>query len=148
MAGLKIAFVTGAIAVSTTAATVLMITAGSGAGLALKNISIAVNGTSPTEGKLLVEVVRKFTAGTGVGTTLTPLKVSGHAGTIQATAKHTFTTEPTTAGGTIVVFSTLVHPQGNYQIPVDILVDAGETVAIRVTSPTGKSVYVTVAAEE
>lgn len=147
MAGLKVAFVTGAVPVTVTAATVLMITAGANAGLALKNFIIGVDGTSPTEGKLQVEIVRKFTAGTGTGTTITPVKVSGHAGTIQATAKKAFSAEPTT-GSAVVVWDNNVHPQGNLAIPIDILVDAGETVAFRVTSPTGKNIRLTVNAEE
>ena len=148
MAGLKVAFVTGAVAVTTTPATVLMITAGANAGLQLKNMIIGVDGTSPTEGKLQVEIVRKFTAGTGTGTTITPQKVSGHSGSIQATAKKAFSVEPTSGGSTVVVWDNNVHPQGNIAIPLDILVDAGETVGFRVTSPTGKNVRLTVNAEE
>lgn len=147
MAGLKVAVRTGNVAVSNTPKTVLMITAGSGVGLSLKNWSIGVDGTSPTEGKLTVEIVRKFTAGTGTGTTNNPQKVSGHGGSVQCTAKDNYTVEPTT-GSSYVMFSTLVHPQGNYQVPCDILVDAGETIAFRVTSPTAKNVQVSVLAEE
>ncbi len=148
MAGLKVGFVTGAVAVTTTPKTVLMITAGANAGLLLKNFIIGVDGTSPTEGKLQVEILRKFTAATGTGTSITPLKLSGHAGTVQAIASKAYSVEPTSTGSTVVVWDNNVHPQGNLAIPLDLLVDAGETVGFRVTSPTGKNIRLTVNAEE
>ncbi|MGH7243617.1 MAG: hypothetical protein ACREJD_09395 [Phycisphaerales bacterium] len=140
MAGLKVAVVTAAVAITNADKTVVMVTAGAAAGARLNNFSIAFNGTSPTEGKVTVEIVRKFTAGTGTaGSSVTPRKISGHAGAVQLTASQNYSAEPTT-GASYVAWSTLVHPQGNYQVPMDILVDPGETIAVRCNSPTAKSV--------
>lgn len=149
MAGLKLAVVTGLVAVSNTPKTVYMATAGANAGLRLKQWSLAVDGTSPTEGKLTFEIVRKFTAGTGTSsTTNNPVRVHGHSGSPQATGKENYSAEPTSGGSTVVVYNTLIHPQGNAFVPCDILVDPGETIGFRITSPTAKGVRLSLEFEE
>lgn len=111
---------------SATTKTILQITAPANTGLRVTRASISFDGTSPTAAKALVELVKGATGGTG--TNLTTLKLQGHTGSVQATAKENFTVEPT--GGS-VAFTEQVHTQSGYTAPEEIILNPGETLAFR-----------------
>lgn len=115
---------------SATTKTILQITAPASTGIRVTRASISFDGTSPTAGKALVELVKGATSGTG--TNLTPLKVHGHTGSVQSTAKENFSGEP--SGGS-VAFSELVHTQSGYTAPEEIVLNPGETLAFRTNVP-------------
>lgn len=131
MSGLKATAVSSAVGTgAATTKTILQITAPANQGLEVLRSSISFNGTSPTAGKALVEIVKGTTGGTG--TNLPPAKLHGHTGSVQATAKENFTAEPT--GGT-VIFTEQVHPQSGYTAPELIILNPGETLAFRTNVP-------------
>lgn len=114
---------------SSGAKTILQISAPANQGVRVKRVSVSFEGTSPTAGKIKVEVLKGATGGTG--TNLTTQKKHGHGGSVQTTAKENFSGEPT--GGT-VLFTESVHPQGGYTAPEEFLI-VNETLGIRVTAP-------------
>lgn len=97
----------------------------------VRRASISFDGNSPTANKILVQIVRSATSGTG--TSRAPTKVNASdAETLQSTGRENFSGEPT---GGVVVFEELVHPQGGYTAPEQIKVRAGETLGFVVNAP-------------
>lgn len=91
-----------------TAKTVLQIVAPANQRLLVRRFHVSFQGVANSDKPVLVEVVRQSTAGTMSALTLT----KGHDGddeTLQATAQHTATVEPTTGD---VLWRDVVHPQG------------------------------------
>lgn len=123
-----------AVATGTTAKTIAQIKAPSTHGICVKNWGVSFDGTSPTEAKVKVELVKGATSGTG--STNNPVKTHGHTGSIAATGKDNFSGEPT--GGTVVA-THYVHPQGNYQINDEIVLNPDETLGIRTTTTSSRS---------
>lgn len=109
--------------------TVLMLSAGSTVGVDVPRNSISFDGTSPTAGKVTVELVKGATGGTG--SSVTPQKVTG-AGSVLLTARDNFSAEP--SGGTIIA-TELVHPQSGYTMPELVDLDPSDTISIRCTAP-------------
>lgn len=135
MAGLKGRIGANAVATGTSTKTLLELSAPAGAGVRVKSFTCSFDGTSPTEAKPRVELLKGGT--TGTGTSATPAKVSGHTGSITATGKSDNTVEP--SGGT-VIFRSRVHPQGGFiDFPVDILLNPGEMLALRTTATVSRN---------
>lgn len=134
MAGQHARAVTANIATGTSAKTLLQLVAAANHGVKVTGWGISFKGTSVTAEPILVELVRQTTAGTM--STLTPVKSNDSNGdTLDTTAQHTATAEPTT---TDVLRSVYVHPQGNFAehfpFGAEVLVGAGDRVGLRVTA--------------
>lgn len=118
------------ISTTTSAKTILQLTASANIAAVVKRLQIAFAGTNPTADKIRVRILRSATGGSA--TSRTPAKLNASdSETLQATGKENFTAEPT--GGTSI-FDTYVHPQGSYEVPRAIKVKAGETLGIEVTA--------------
>jgi hypothetical protein len=132
MAGTRGTLTTSAaISTGTTTKTILQHTSPASVATVVKRASISFDGNSPTANKILVQLVRSATGGTG--TSRNPVKVNASdSETIQSTGRENFSSEP--SGGT-VVFEELVHPQGGYTAPEEIKVKAGETLGFVVLAP-------------
>ena len=132
MAGTKGTLTTSAaLTTGTTTKTILQHASPASVATVVKRASISFDGNSPTANKILVQLVRSATGGTG--TSRSPAKVNASdSETIQSTGKENFSGEP--SGGT-VVFEELVHPQGGYTAPEEIKVKAGETLGFVVLAP-------------
>lgn len=115
-----------------TTKTILLIKAPANTGIRIRSWEISFDGTSPTAGKALVQLVKNTTSGTGTGTTLTPVKLAGHTGSVQATAKENYSAEP--SGGT-VIRSVLVHTQMSYASPEDLVLNPGEELSLVTNVP-------------
>ena len=145
MAGLICAAVSSSIGTgSATTKTLLQITAPANTGIRVTRVSVSFDGTSPTAGKAYCELVRGATSGTG--TSLTPVKLHGHTGSVQSTAKENFTSEP--SGGSSAGLAELVHTQAGYTSPEDILLNPGETLSVRTNVPAAVNARVRMRWEE
>lgn len=148
MAGNRFRGVTGQIATGTSAKTLLQVVAASNHKVLIDEISISFNGVSNTAEPIKVDILRQTTAGTMSALTL--VKDPDDWGeTIQTTAQHTSTSEPT-AGD--VLLSEHVHPQQGYtwQAPFGraIAIGGGDRLGIRVTAAASVSAITRVAGEE
>lgn len=124
---------TAAVACTTTAATKLQIVAAANHRVKVPRISASFSGIVATDEPILVSIYKQTTAGTM--TSLTPSKDNASDDeTLQTTAQHTATVEPTT---TDLLDSKLVHPQGRadfgpFTIPgggrIGVVVDAPNNV--------------------
>lgn len=136
MAGVRGTATTGAVALAAaTAKTVNQLVAAANHRVGVKGFSVAFDGASPTAVPVKVELVRQSTAGTS--SALTPVKKNeADDETLQTTARHTATVEPTTSD---VVETIYVHPQGNfkqyYPLGEEVWVMGGNRLGIRVTAP-------------
>lgn len=140
MAGILVGATTAEIALTAaTAKTVLQVVAPANQRLELKRWGVFFDGTSPTNEPVQVRLLRQTTAGTM--TALTPVMLAAGSETVQSTAQHTATAEPT-AGNTLDVAE--VHPQSGYEvvIPFDqaIEVPGGGRLAIECTAPAAVNV--------
>lgn len=117
MAGILCVAQTDEIALAAaTAKTLVQIVAPTNQRMIVKSFGIAFDGTSSTAEPVKWRVLRQTTAGTM--SSLTPVKLSAGSETVQSTAQHTATAEPT-AGD--VLDSGECHPQGFYEkvVPTD-----------------------------
>lgn len=137
MAGLLCAATTTEIALAAaTAKTVLQIVAPTNQRVLVKRLGLFFDGVSVTGEPVQVRVLRQTTAGTM--SALTPVKVrpGGAAETIQSTAQHTATVEPT-AGDVLDVFE--IHPQSGFDgwLPLTGEIDmaGGTRLGIECTAP-------------
>ncbi len=141
---------TGAIALTAaTARTVLQLIAASNHRATLKELSVSFDGVSNTATPVVVRLLRQTTAGTG-GTSLTLTKGNpGDDETIQTTANHSLTAEPT-AGDLIETY--YIHPQGgrDWQAPFaePTTIPGGTRLGIEITAPAGVNVRVVAKGEE
>ena len=133
MSGLQATATTSSVGTgAATTKTVYLVKAPANTGIHVRMFEISFDGTSPTAGKALVQLVKNTTGGTGTGTNMTPVKISGHTGSVQATAKENYTVEP--SGGT-VIRAYLVHTQSAFTSPEDIVLDPGEELSLRTNVP-------------
>lgn len=135
MSGVFFAATTAEIALSAaTAKTVLQVIAPTNQRVRVRRYSVAFDGTSATAEPVQVRVLRQTSAGTM--TSLTPVKLSAGSETLQSTAQHTATAEPT-AGDVLDAFE--VHPQSGFDVvlPADmpIEVPGGGRIGIECTAP-------------
>lgn len=149
MAGLDFIARQGEIAlVATTARTVLQVVAPANQRVKIKEWGVFFDGTSVTAESVVIQIVKQTDAGTM--SALTPVKRdSSIPGTIQSTAQHTATVEPTT---TDIVDEIEVHPQQGYEkiFPLggELWIPAGERRAIRCNAPANVNVNTKLVCEE
>lgn len=137
MAGVAWKAVTAQVATGTSAKTILQVKALSNHRIHVKEWGISFEGTSNSAAPIQVRLLRQTSAGTMTSLTV----VKGNAGddeTLQVTAQHTATVEPSPSD---VIDSVLVHPQTGYtwQAPYgeEIPVVGGGYLGIEVTAPAG-----------
>ena len=131
-----------------TAKTVIQLVAASNHPVKLLGWGVFFDGTSSTAEPVVVELLRQTTAGTM--TSLTPVKVDpGRDETLQTTAQHTATAEPT-AGD--VLARRNVHPQSGYEVMYpfgqEMIIPGGGRIGIRCTAPAGVNVAAEMRFEE
>ncbi len=148
MAGLDCVAQTAEIALTAaTAKTVLQLVAPANQRLKIKGWGVFFDGVSASAEPVQCRLLRQTTAGTM--TSLTPVKLCAGSETVQATAQHTATVEPT-AGD--VLDPVEVHPQAGYekQIPPDMKMEVpgGGRVGIECTAPAGVNVRAKIFFEE
>lgn len=132
MAGINATLTTSAaISTGTSNKTILALTAPANTPVVVRRTSISFDGNSPTANKILVQVLRTASGGSG-STSRSPTKINASdSESPQASGAEGFSSPHS---GT-VVFEELVHPQGGYTAPETIKIKAGETLAINVTAP-------------
>jgi hypothetical protein len=148
MAGCRFKGTISGVSTGTSLKTVMQIIAASNHAVMLSEISVSFQGTSNTAAPILVKVTRQTDAGTATGLTLVK-DPDDWDETIQTTASHTATAEPT-AGSTIM--EEYVHPQTGYtwQAPFGgaIKIGGGDRLGITVTAGASISCAVRVVGEE
>lgn len=144
MAGVRFAQNSASVSTSTSAKTIAQVTAPANTGLIVDEIDVSFDGTSSTGPKVLVEILRSMTSGTG--TTNNPVKTNVcDDETLQCTGKDNFTVEP--SGGT-VIDQQLVHPQAGASFRRRYRVKGGETLSIRTTVSTAVNARSRIGGEE
>lgn len=131
-----------------TTKTVIQLVAASNHRVALLRWSVWFDGTSASAEPVQVELLRQTTAGTM--SSLTPVKVDDSlAETLQTTAQHTATAEPT--AGDILACKE-VHPQTGYEVlyPLmqEMIIGGGDRLGIRCTAPDAVNVRAEMVFEE
>jgi len=148
MAGVGFIAKTAEIATGVALKTLLQVVAAANHAVLVKEWSISFKGVSTTGTPILVEFLRQTTAGTM--TALTLVKDPDDTDeTLQATAQHTATVEPT-AGD--VLDTKLVHPQTGYtwQAPFGGMkkIGGGDRMALRVTADASINAVASMVCEE
>lgn len=130
-----------------TAKTVLQVVAASNHKVKLLRWGVFFDGTSATAEPVQVRLLRQTSAGTM--SALTPTKQTTDSETLQTSAQHTATAEPS-AGDVLDVCE--VHPQSGYEVVLTpdnyIWVAGGGRVGIECTAPAGVNVRAKVVFEE
>lgn len=133
--------------VAATAKTVLQLVAPTNQRLRLRRWGVFFDGISSAAEPVQVRVLRQTTAGTM--SSLTPVKLVAGPETVQATAQHSATAEPT-GGDVLDVLE--VHPQAGFDclLPADLIIDVpgGGRIGIECTAPAGVNVRAKVWFEE
>lgn len=146
MAGIELVASPGEISSGTSAKTVLQIAAPTNQRLKIKAWGLMCKGIAATDAPLRVRLLRQTTSGTM--TSLTLIKRNIATETIQSTASHTATAEPT-AGDVLAVRE--VHPQSGYYesfLGNEISVPGGGRVGIEVLAGVSISVVPELVFEE
>lgn len=148
MAGILCIAQTAEIALSSaTTETVLQIAAPTNQRLKLKRWGVFFDGVDSAAEPVQVRLLRQTDAGTM--SSLTPVKQVAGSETVQTTAQHTATAEPT-AGDVLDMAE--VHPQSGFEviIPFDmpIEVPGGERIGIECTAPAAVNVRAKMIFEE
>lgn len=148
MAAVRFKGVTSAISTGTSAKTLLQIVAASNHGVLIDEISISFEGTSAAATPIKVDVLRQTTAGTMSALTLV-LDPDDADETLQTTAQHTASAEPTASS---VLITELVHPQTGYTWNAgygrEIKIGGGDRLGIRVTAAASVNAICRVSGEE
>ena len=130
-----------------TAKTVLQLVAASNHCVKVKSWGVFFDGVSVTAEPVQVRLLRQTDAGTM--SALTPVEKTITGVTLQTTAQHTATAEPT-AGN--VLATREVHPQGGYQeiFPTgdEIIIGSAGRLGIECTAPAGVNVRAEMTFEE
>lgn len=131
-----------------TARTVIQLVAASNHRVKLLAYGVYFDGTSSSAEPVQVRLLRQTTAGTM--SSLTPTKRDDSiAETLQTTAQHSATAEPT-AGDVLEVKE--VHPQGGYEkvfpFGQEIIIGGGDRAGIECTAPAGVNVRAEMIFEE
>lgn len=148
MSGVRWKLATAEVATGTSLKTIAQAVAAANHGALVDEISVSFQGVSNTGEPILVEVVRQTDAGTT--SALTPVKDPDDTDeTLQLTARHTATAEPTT---TDVLMREFVHPQTGWtwQAPFgrQIKIGGGDRLGVRVTAGADVGCLVRMAGEE
>jgi hypothetical protein len=149
MAAMTLIAVTAEVAlVAATAKTVLQISAPTNIPLKLKSWGVSFDGTATTNEPVVVRLLRQTTAGTMTSLTLVKAD-SDRTGTIQTTATHSASAEPT-AGDVLDRMD--IHPQGGYvyvYAPDDCdIIPANTRLGIECTAPQAVNVIAKMRFEE
>jgi hypothetical protein len=108
MSGVRVRACTAQVSTGTSLKTIMQIIAASNHRIVVPQISVSFEGITVTDAPIQVDIYRQTTGGTM--TSLTMVKDNeGDDETIQTTATHTATVEPTK---TSLLASKFVHPQG------------------------------------
>jgi hypothetical protein len=131
-----------------TAKTILQLVAASNHRAKLLSWGVFFDGTSATAEPVQVRLLRQTSAGTM--SALTPVKNDDSlAETLQTTAQHTATAEPT-AGDVLEAIE--VHPQGGYEkiypLGQEPVIGGGDRIGIECTAPASVNVRASVTFEE
>lgn len=148
MAGLNCIAQTSEIALAAaTAKTVLQVVAASNHRVKVLRWGVYFDSTSGSAEPVQVRLLRQTTAGTM--SSLTPTKLSTYSETVQTTAQHTATAEPTPSD---VLDIAEVHPQQGYEVIFpqgqEIEIGGGGRVGIECTAPAGVNVRAKIIFEE
>lgn len=135
MAGIIASAVTAEVSLTAaTARTIIQVAAATNHRVRILGIGLHCDGTSPTAEPIKVDIYRQTTAGTM--TALQPRLVAPATESVQTTAQHSATAEPT-YGDLIDSFE--VHPQSGYaeRYPVgqEIIVPGGGRLGVVCTAP-------------
>jgi hypothetical protein len=148
MAAIRAVALTDEIAISAaTAKTVIQITAPSNQRVVVKEWGVFFDGIDPLAQPVQVELAKQSTAGTM--SSLTLAKITPGSETVQTTASHTATAEPTESA---VLDTVEVHPQSGYEkifpLGEEIIVAGGERLGIVCTAPAAVNVRAKIKFEE
>lgn len=134
MAGVRFKANASGIATGTSAKTLLQVVAAANHAVLIEEFGISFNGVSNTAEPILVKLMRQTTAGTMSALTLVK-DPDDSAETLQTTAQHTATAEPTSSD---VLWQGYVHPQNGliWQAPYGgkIKIGGGDRLGIVVTA--------------
>jgi len=148
MAGVRFVAQTAEVATGTSKKTLLQVVAAANQRVLVKEWSIAFDGTSNTAAPILVQVLKQTDAGTMSSLTLVKLN-QDDGETLQTTAQHTATAEPT---GATEYMGEQVHPQAGYtwQAPFggELIINGGDRMAIAVTAGADVNAKVRMICEE
>ena len=140
--------VTAQISTGTSAKTLVQVIAASNHRVLLTEVQIAFEGVSATDAPIQVDILRQTDAGTMSALTLVKAN-SSDSETLEVTAQHTSTGEPTSSD---VLLRTFIHPQSAYRAIVSrenaIVIPGGGRVGIRVTAANSVDAIVTIGGEE
>jgi hypothetical protein len=148
MAGIRAVALTNEVALSAaTAKTVIQIVAASNHRVLVKEWGVFFDGDDPLAEPVQVELVKQSTAGTM--SSLTPAKITPGSETLQTTAQHTASAEPTKSA---VLDTVEVHPQSGYEkiLPLgeEIIIAGDERLGIVCTAAGAVNVRAKIKFEE
>lgn len=136
MSGVRVVGNTADIAFSTSTKTLAQIIAASNQRVRVERVRVSFKGTSSAEAPVMVKLAVQTTAGTVTSLTLAKAN-SNDDETLQTTASHTATVEPTT---TTVLAAFLVHPQGSHEFVFppgrDLYIPGGTRLGVLLDTPT------------
>ena len=143
MSGVGFRANTAQVATGTSAKTILQIVAASNHRVVVNKVVISFEGVTVTDAPIQVRVLRQSTAGTMSALTL--VKDGDTAETLEVSALHTATAEPT-AGD--VLESQMVHPQSSRVFVGPYVVPGGGRLGVEVTAALGIDCIVSAYGEE
>lgn len=130
MSGVKFRAVTGQVScVTATPKTVMQLIAATNQRVTEVYFTVSFEGIAPTDAPAQVRILKQTSAGTM--TSLTPVKDAADPETLQTTAQHSASAEPTASD---VKYSQFVHPQGAAREIGPFVLPAGERIGIEVTA--------------
>lgn len=143
MSGVGFRANTAQVATGTSAKTILQIVAASNHRVVVNKIVVSFEGVTVTDAPVQVRVLRQSTAGTMSALTL--VKDGDTAETLEVSAQHTASAEPT-AGD--VLESQLVHPQSSRVFVGPYVIPGGGRIGVEVTATVGVDCIVSAYGEE
>jgi hypothetical protein len=152
MSALNFQVATGEASITSTAKTVITISAPSNQRVKIKGISIFGKGTSNTDTPVKVELMTYASISGGTAGSVTTSKQDGDMGeTLQSTVNGNYSAEPTyTSPVTVQLWE--CHPQTGFSVffPLhdEIILKGGTGFAVRLTSNQNETMSVNVTAEE
>jgi len=143
MSGVRVRANTAQVATGTSLKTIMQIVAASNHRIVIPQISVSFEGVTVTDAPIQVDIYRQTDAGTMTSLTLVKDNDADDE-TIQTTAQHTATAEPTK---TDKLASKFVHPQGRADFG-PFTVKGGGRIGVLVTAGVGVDCIVSALIEE
>jgi len=147
MSHVKLKAAVAGVATGTSAKTVLQLVAAANHRVVVKEVVVTFAGQTNGHLPILAELLRQSDAGTM--SSLTPKKNGDFGETLQTTAQHTATVEPTP--GDVLDYK-YIHPQGGHDWQAvfgdEYEVPGGGRLAVRVTAANDVNCAVSISAEE